>query len=403
MIEEQVSFEGSNGNQISGRLVRPVGSPRGYAVFAHCFACGKDLFAVREVTKSLTREGFAVLQFDFAGVGESEGDFANTSIVSNVEDIQAAGRFLDDAHEPPQLLIGHSFGGVASLMAAPELEPVNAVTTIASPYDPDHLETHFPDAFEDARETGTATIEIAGSTFTLSRSFLNAISEVKTENVLDRLDASLLILHSPQDQIVEIDNGYRLFSSASEPKSFVTLSGAGHLLPSRSDASYAASTIASWATPYLEHSDAEEEKDESGGTVQVRTGTHHYYTQISARDHTVVADEPRSAGGEDQGPTPYEYLLAALGSCTGITLRMYADRKEWDVEEIQVNLSHDKIHASDCENCEEEEGQIDFLAKEITIEGNVTTEQRERLLEIADRCPVQKTLTSPIHVETSSG
>ncbi|MFB6231164.1 MAG: alpha/beta fold hydrolase [Salinibacter sp.] len=399
MPSKKLYFENPEGDELAARLDLPdSGSPCAFALFAHCFTCSKDLRAVGAISRALNRQDIGVLRFDFTGLGESEGDFADTNFSSNVDDLVVAADFLAERHEAPRILVGHSLGGAAVLQAAHQIDRVKAVSTIGAPYDPEHVTRHLNDAIEDIKSTGEAQITLAGRTFTIRKQFLEDLAATKMEETIRTLDRALLIFHSPIDQIVGVDNAARIFQAAKHPKSFVSLDDANHLLHDRADAEYVGVVMGAWAKKYVDASDTEESGAE--GAVVARTGEA-YQTHIQAGPHTFVADEPEEVGGDDAGPTPYDLLLSALGSCTGMTLRMYADRKEWPLEETLVHLSHEKIHAEDCENCETEAGKVDRIRREIDVRGNLSEDQRQRLLEIANKCPVHRTLHSEVRVESS--
>ncbi len=398
-MSEKIRFENADGNALAARLDRPDGeSPCAFALFAHCFTCSKDLRAAGAISRALTRHGIAVLRFDFTGLGESEGEFADTNFSSNVEDLVAAADYLSEHHEAPRILVGHSLGGAAVLQAAQRLDSVQAVSTIGAPYDPEHVTQHLQDAVEDIEEKGEARVQLAGRTFTIRKQFLDDLAATKMETTIRTLGRALLIFHSPVDQTVGANNAAKIFQAAKHPKSFVSLDDADHLLTDRSDAEYLGVVLGAWAEKYVDRSVSEPETPDED--VVTRTeGT--YRTAIQAGRHALVGDEPESVGGDDDGPTPYGFLLSALGSCTGMTLRMYADRKEWPLDETIVRLSHEKVHAEDCENCDTEQGQVDRITREIEIRGRLSDDQRERLFEIANKCPVHRTLLGDVDVRSS--
>ncbi len=398
-MPEKIRFKNADGNALAARLDRPDGeSPCAFALFAHCFTCSKDLRAAGAISRALTRHGIAVLRFDFTGLGESEGDFADTNFSSNVEDLIAAADYLGEHYEAPRILVGHSLGGAAVLQAAQRLDSVQAVSTIGAPYDPEHVTQHLQDAVEDIEETGEARVQLAGRTFTIRKQFLDDLAATKMEATIRTLGRALLIFHSPVDQTVGANNAAKIFQAAKHPKSFVSLDDADHLLTDRSDAEYLGVVLGAWAEKYVDRLVSEPETPDED--VVTRTeGT--YRTAIQAGRHALVGDEPESVGGDDDGPTPYGFLLSALGSCTGMTLRMYADRKEWPLDETIVRLSHEKVHAEDCEDCDTEQGQVDRITREIEIRGRLSDDQRERLFEIANKCPVHRTLLGDVDVRSS--
>lgn len=396
---EKIRFKNPEGDALAARLDLPDGeSPCAFALFAHCFTCSKDLRAVGAISRALNRHGIGVLRFDFTGLGESEGDFADTNFSSNVDDLVVAAEYLAEHYEAPRILVGHSLGGAAVLQAAHRLDSVQAVSTIGAPYDPEHVTQHLDGALDEIEATGEARITLAGRSFTIRKQFLDDLEATKMEETIQSLDRALLLFHSPVDRTVGVDNAARIFKAANHPKSFVSLDDADHLLTDSSDAEYVGVVLSAWADKYVEHSRSETTTPE--GRVTTRTGDA-YRTDIQAGRHSLVGDEPRDVGGDDAGPTPYDFLLSALGSCTGMTLRMYADRKDWPLEETVVRLSHDKIHAKDCEDCETEEGRVDRIEREIEVRGALSDEQRDRLLEIANKCPVHRTLHGEIKVRSS--
>jgi putative redox protein len=399
MSFEKVRFTNKDGDTLAARLDLPTeGTPDAFALFAHCFTCSKDLRAVGAISRALNRQNIAVLRFDFTGLGESEGDFADTNFSSNVDDLIAAADYLDAHYEAPRILVGHSLGGAAVLQAAHRIESSVAVATIGAPYDPEHVTRHLEDALEEIKSSGEARITLAGRTFTIRKQFLEDLAATRMEETIRTLERALLIFHSPVDRTVGIDNAGRIFEAAKHPKSFVSLDDAHHLLTDPSDAEYVGVVLGAWARKYVEVSETAEGPEE--GQVVTKTEDS-YRTEITAGRHTLVADEPEDVGGTDAGPTPYDLLLAALGTCTGMTLRMYADRKDWPLDEAVVRLSHEKIHAEDCEHCDTKEGKVDHVEREVEVIGDLSPEQRERLLEIANKCPVHRTLHSEIDVTSS--
>lgn len=398
-----VVFENKEGQELSGRMDVPVdGQPIAYALLAHCFTCSKSLRAVGIISRALTRQGIAVLRFDFTGLGRSEGDFSDTNFSSNISDLVCAADFLASHYSAPQILIGHSLGGTASLHAAAAMPSVRAVATIAAPADPGHVRNHMLDSQDEIDRTGHAVVNLGGRPFTIRKQFLDDLESRNTEQVIARLGKALLIMHSPTDKIVGIEQAADIFRAARHPKSFISLDAADHLLTDESDASYVGSVLGSWVRKYLDSVQEETKHQVPGDNCIVATiGSDHYSTDILANGHSLLSDEPRSLGGTNTGPTPYGLMLAGLGACTAITLRMYADRKGWPLEKVTVQLSHQKVHAKDCD-CEAQDrsGRIDLIKRGLLLEGDLDEKQIARLMEIADRCPVHRTLHNEPVVKT---
>ncbi len=396
MKTEKVAFPGHSGDSLAARLDAPDTPPRAYALFAHCFTCTKDIFAASQIARSLAETGVAVLRFDFTGLGHSDGEFANTNFSSNVDDLVAAANHLRNAYSAPALLIGHSLGGAAVLAAAGEVPECKAVATIGAPADPGHVAHLFGDTAATIEAEGEAEVSIGGRPFRVQKHFLDDIREQVLEYRIANLRRALLVMHAPLDNIVGIDNAGAIFAAAKHPKSFISLDTADHLLSKREDAIYAATALAGWASRYLPAETASEATVSAGeGEVVVgETGENMFAQAIAAGRHRLRADEPPRVGGGDTGPTPYGLLLAGLGACTSMTLRMYANRKQLPLERVVVRLRHDKIHAEDCAECETKEGKIDRIDRVIELTGDLDQGTRQRLLEIADKCPVHRTLES---------
>jgi len=399
---ERLTFPNTSGEELSAQIDFPIDArPRAFAVFAHCFTCTKNTKAVANISRALSRKGIAVMRFDFTGLGDSEGDFSSTSFSSNVADLVAAAEFLSATYQAPKILIGHSFGGTASLQAALDIPSANAVATIGSPADPKHVKHVLGDAMETIQARGEAEILLDGRPFKIRKQFLDDLQDARIDNSIRNLKRALLVLHSPVDTIVDIDNAARIFKAAKHPKSFISLDRADHLMSDPEDSRYVGAVIAEWASKYIEHKPKDHEDTEGAhGEVVTRIDKSRYTTEILAGDHNLIADEPETMGGTDQGPSPYEYLLSGLGACTAITLRMYADRKEWPLESVMVRLTHEKIDAEDCDTCKTEKGKIDRIDRELEFIGPLDDKQITRLAQIADRCPVHRTLHSEILVES---
>jgi len=399
---ESVNFTGAQGDRLAARIDRPAGAARGFALFAHCFTCSKDLAAARGIARGLAGRGIAVLRFDFTGLGHSDGEFANTSFVSNIDDLVAAADWLRAEHRAPTLLIGHSLGGAAVLAAAERIPEVTGVATIGAPADPAHVVHNFADRVAAIERDGEAEVELAGRRFRVGKAFLDTLRDSALEAVVGRLRRDLLILHAPLDQNVGIDNAGRLFAAARHPKSFVSLAGADHLLTRSEDAAYVAAILSGWAERLLPPVELAPIAVEAGEVAVVDAGEGLFPQSIAAGAHRLRADEPEAVGGSDSGPGPYDLLLGALGACTNMTIKMYADRKGWRIDSLETRLRHDRVHAEDCAECESREGKVDRIRRSIRIDGPLDAEQRAKLMEIADKCPVHRTLHNEILVVTTA-
>ncbi len=403
MSTSAVTFPTAGGLLLAGQLDLPdAGPPRAFALFAHCFTCSKDLRAVRRIALALVDEGVGVLRFDFTGLGGSEGEFADTTFSSNTDDLVAAADWLTEHHQGPSILIGHSLGGAAVLRVAARIPTSRAVVTIGAPAEPGHVAGMLRSSRARIEADGEAEVELAGRRFRIKKAFLEDLEAADAIERVADLRRALLVMHSPRDLQVGIDNARAIYTAAKHPKSFVSLDGADHLLSEPADARYAGKLIAAWAERYLppraEASDDAHDLDGHG--VLAATGEVGYRTELHMGRHHLLADEPESVGGTDDGPTPYDYLNAALGACTSMTLRMYADRKGLPLQGVRVRLRHSKVYAADCAECETASGRVDRIEREIELLGPLDASQRARLLEIADKCPVHKTLHSEVHVHT---
>lgn len=411
----KLQFPGSQSGALAARLELPDGEVRAYALFAHCFSCSKDVFAASRVSRGLTASGIAVLRFDFTGLGQSDGDFGNTNFTSNIDDLVRAAEFLRDNYRAPRILIGHSLGGTAVLAAAHRIPSVSAVATIAAPADPQHVKRLLRDDIDTIQRQGFAEVELGGRRFKIRQQFLTDVAAQPQAERIRTLGAALLVMHSPADKIVSIDEAGKIFDLAKHPKSFVALDGANHLLSRREDSQFAADIISAWAARYAFEDDAAPAEvydveiadraqkpsvEREHGVVTVEeTGNGLFQQRISSGGHKLLADEPEPIGS-DTGLSPYELLLAGLGACTSMTLRMYAERKNLALEKVSVRLAHSRIHADDCATCETTEGMIDHIDRSISLTGNLSEAQIVRLLEIADKCPVHRTLRSEIMITT---
>ena len=403
---QRVGFEGSQGATLAARLDIPAGDIRAYAVFAHCFTCSKDLYATRRIAGELARLGIAVLRFDFTGLGGSQGEFASSNFSSNIEDLKRAADFLRDNYQAPGLLVGHSLGGAAVLAVAADIPEVKAVVSIGAPSDAEHVTKNFAADLTRIEKEGEAEVTLAGRQFRIRRQFLEDLEKSKVTERIRHMKKALLILHSPIDQTVSVDNAADIFMAARHPKSFVSLDHADHLLSSERDAVFAANVISAWAERYLP-ADSIEEVAGPEHIVVAETGNGKFQNTVSASGHRLIADEPTHVGGMNSGPSPYALLAAALGACTSMTLRMYAEHKKIDIGMVTVEVEHAKIHAADCVECTDEEraggGRIDRFERRVSVSADIDEETRKKLVAIADRCPVHRTLEHGARIVTRYG
>jgi putative redox protein len=398
----KVEFPNNRGDMLAARLELPEDEqPYAYALFAHCFTCTKNIKAAINIATALNREKIAVLRFDFTGLGQSEGDFAATNFTTNVADLIAAAEYLATHYQAPQILIGHSLGGAAVLQAAHQIPSIRAVATLAAPHDPKHVANHFAEVRSQIEVRGEAEVELAGRRFTVRKQFFEDLEMQHLDEYIHGLKAALLVLHSPRDTTVGIENAAKIYQAAKHPKSFISLDNADHLLMKETDSLYAGMMIAAWSRRYLDQPTRIEVDDfVTDNRVTARTDHNGFFTELFANGHALTADEPVVYGGTDRGPSPYEYLLAALGACTSMTLQIYARHKGLPLENAIVRLTHQKVHARDCEDCGADNGKIDQMVREIELVGDLDSGQRQRLLEIAERCPVHKTLHSEVMIVT---
>lgn len=408
-MREKVEFV-SGEHKLSGLLESPESDVKFYALFAHCFTCGKDIAAASRISRALVSKGIAVLRFDFTGLGNSDGDFANSNFSSNIQDLIAAADFLRTEYKAPRLLIGHSLGGAAVLGVAQHVEEAMAVVTIGAPSDAAHVAHNFALQLDDIEQNGKAEVNLAGRVFTIEKQFLDDIKRYDTSHI-GQLRKALLVMHSPIDSTVKIGEAEKIYQAALHPKSFVSLDDADHLLTNKRDAEYAADVIAAWSGRYIDsqgnhvvsnHASRENataaKNNVAKGHVLVEEKNHKFTQHVSTNSHYWLADEPTNVGGNNMGPDPYEHLLAGLGACTAMTLRMYAVRKNLAIQHIKVKLTHSCDYQQDCQQCENQSHGIEAIVREISYEGKLDTAQQARLLEIADKCPVHKTLHSNVTV-----
>ncbi|HVA98276.1 MAG TPA: alpha/beta fold hydrolase [Bacteroidia bacterium] len=398
MNSKKLSFKNRFGETLEGVIDLPfTHNIVAYAIFAHCFTCGKNLFAARQISRTLALKGIAVLRFDFTGIGESEGTFEDTNFTTNVTDIEDAAKYLEENYEAPSLVIGHSLGGAAVLFSAQNIPSIKAVVTIAAPSSPDHIMHLFRHSKDEIMQNEKATMMIAGREITIKKQFIEDVMSLSMDDLLRDLHKPILILHSPTDNIVGINNAAEIYKSANHPKSFVSLDGADHLLKIQKDSEYVSTIISSWATRYLDS----KKNIQSESQVDVYLNNDKFTTEVVARKHLWIADEPTDAGGNDLGPTPYELLSSALATCTAITLKMYAKRKNWKTGEIKVMVEHGRKYADDCEYCDNNSKLIEVFKRTIVLDDGLDAEKKNRLHQIADHCPVHKTLSKSSKIETT--
>ncbi len=398
-MRREVQFTNGSGVTLSGRLEMPAGRIRAVALFAHCFTCTANSHGARRISVALAEHGIATLAFDFTGLGKSEGDFADSHFMANVGDLVAAAAHLRDTVGAPSILVGHSLGGAAVIAAAGEIDEVTAVVTIGAPFDPAHVLHQLGDQVQRVRAEGRAEVTIGGRPFNVSDAFLDAVEGQDQAGRLARLKRALLVLHAPTDATVGIENAGEIFGASKHPKSFVSLDGADHLLTQPAPASYAASIIAAWVEPYLAPMHARDAPEE--GHVRVTSTDAKFVTIVDSSGHSFLADEPLSVGGLDLGPTPYDLLLSGLGTCTSMTVKLVADREGIPLTGVSVAVSHDRCHSADCEATGEGKPKIEVITRKISLVGDLTDAQRARLLAIADKCPVHRTLESHPVIKTS--
>lgn len=400
MNVQKVSFKNNEGQNLSGRLELPLNQKaHNYVLFAHCFTCNKNLLAIKNISRSLTAVGFGVLRFDFTGLGESDGDFEDTNFSGNVEDLIAACEFLSDNYLSPSLIIGHSLGGAAAIFAAAKIDSVQAVATIGAPSNPNHVTNLLHEGLEEIEKNGLATLNLSGRNFTIKKQFIDDLQANSLPEVVKDLGKAILVLHSPQDMTVEIHNAEEIYHAARHPKSFVSLDGADHLLSRKEDSVYTGKVIASWASRYISIPKVETLRSRDN-VVASLDGDEGFTTQMKVGNHHLIADEPESFGGNDFGPNPYEYVSAGLSACTVMTIQMYARRKGWHIDNVEVHTSYGKEYATDVNNCEQDDSKIDTFTRKIKLRSSLDDKQIQRIMQIADKCPVHKTLVSTTQILT---
>ena len=404
MPTQTVKFANPKGHELSGSLQLPeFGEPIAYVLMAHCFACTHKTKAGTYIARAMVKEGFAVLRFDFSGLGQSAGDFADTNFTTNVDDLVAAADYLRENFKAPEILVGHSLGGTAVIEASKRVPECVAVSSIASPADPEHVTHLIQDQMQCIIDTGQANVTLDGKKQTIKKQFIDDLKAQKIEETLRNLDRALLIFHSPMDEIVSIEHAKLMYQKALHPKSFVSLDNANHMLTNRNDAEYVGTVLAAWAAKYLQADDENEDEVEykpKSGEVSAAIGKTKYITQVKTQNHAWYADEPASLGGKNKGPTPFELLAASLGTCTSITLRMYADRKKWPLDTVNTVVTSEHSHPQKAKG---EDREPHRFTRVIHVTGDLNDEQRGRLIEIANMCPVHRILEGTIETETVLG
>ncbi|WP_019038548.1 bifunctional alpha/beta hydrolase/OsmC family protein [Psychroflexus tropicus] len=399
---EKVTFQNKNGEDLIGRLQFPDEQhAKAYAIFAHCFTCGKNLKVIREISTALTKLGIAVLRFDFTGLGQSDGDFEETNFSHDIEDLIEASNFLKQNYEAPKLIIGHSLGGTAALFASQKIDSLKAIVSIASPSQPSHVEELIVRSTKEGSagdDSNSVEISLGGKDFTIKKQFLDDIKSKDTASFLGDLKIPYLIMHSPQDRIVSIDNAEDLYKWSHHPKSFISLDKADHLLNTNVDASYIGSLIGHWSSNSLELTkDKNTAMESESQSAAVLNNEDKFTTQMKVGDFEMIGDEPESYGGHNFGPAPYDFLTAGLAECTAMTLHVYARQKKWALKEVKVHVDYEK------KKIEDEDGKAikkDFISKKIEILGDLDEDQKKRLVEIGERCPVNRTLHSEIEISS---
>ncbi|GAB5539551.1 MAG: bifunctional alpha/beta hydrolase/OsmC family protein [Salibacteraceae bacterium] len=399
MKSEKLSISNKSGTALHAVLELPPNQhPTHYAMFAHCFTCSSNLNAVRNVSRSLANQGFGVVRFDFTGLGKSEGAFADSHFSGNVSDLICVAEHIKQHYSAPKLIVGHSLGGAASIVAASKLDYIEAVATIAAPSSVQHTKKHFSHGIEELSEKGAIEVNIGGRPFKIDSEFVKDFDNTDLLKVVKELRKPILIMHAPFDKTVAIQSAQELYTSSMHPKSFISLDGADHLLTEKRDSEYVGDVIGSWVKRYFPPVEAQRLSTEGEQLVgRLNLVEDNFTTSIQTNKHSIVADEPEEVGGDDFGPAPYELLGASLIACTAMTIKLYAERKEWPLTEVEVFVSHSKKHRDDADSGS---AKLDHLQKKLRFHGDLSDDQRERLKEIASKCPVHRTLLTEVVIET---
>lgn len=386
-------FPGAGAAILSGRLEVPASTPRGWAIFAHCLTCGKESHAAVRISRALAAAGIGVLRFDFAGVGQSEAREGGLGIASSVADLSAAIAAMTDAGMAPALLVGHSFGAAAVLAAAADAPTVEAVVAIAAPLGADRILRAIGAGNAAPDDTGgVQSVRISGRDFLLSATFADELDACPPLSSAAKLGRPLLLLHSPADAVAGFEDALAFYAAAAQPKSLVALDGADHLLTRQQDGDFAANIISAWAQRYLPILRADLVRPEQAlGVVAAETGHGLYQLAMQSGAHRFLADEPLEVGGLDTGLSPYDFVSAGLAACTTMTMRLYAQRKNFPLERARTAVEHSKQPGDPAR---------DLFTRTIWLEGGLDAEQRAKLLAIANRCPVDLTLVRGSDVET---
>ncbi len=402
MKATKLNIQNAKGFQLQAYLELPANQkPTNYAIFAHCFTCNSEIHPVKNISRALTAHGFGVVRFDFTGLGKSEGEFADSYFSANVDDLLAVSDYMDEHYEAPSLLVGHSLGGAAVIVAASKLETVKAVATIGAPSSTEHVKKHFSHHVQDIAEKGDVSVNIGGRPFKINQEFVDDFDKTDLVEITKQLRKPILIMHAPFDKVVGIENAHDLYKSAHHPKSFISLDDADHLLLDKKDSRYVGSMIGAWASRYFDLNDYEILDTEGEQLVaHLDLVQDNFTTSIQTKKHSFLADEPESVGGDDFGPSPYDFLSAGLAACTVMTLKLYAERKKWDLQEVYAYITYSKKHGDDLKSDIDKPAQLDHLMKKLKFVGNLSQEQEQKLKEIASKCPVHKTLLSNIVIET---